>query len=259
MNRLSVVFSILIMTSIGCLSFHIPAHLADEAFLEEFRAHLGACTWEPHKLYSVFTQYDKESYLVNKEKYLKKYQSLYAIAKTIKPKKIIELGTSAGSSADAYISGSGAAYLGIDTFGIGYDVDDKPWDPYKIANKLFKARKFTNYRLLNINLRALAMLPELADMVVVDAAHDFDNEYQDLKLALTAKPRFILVDDINGKECALAVKKFINHDVKGSVESLAIIEYEGNGLIIKLKDSGAPRSHKKHTKSPKKAVPQREL
>jgi hypothetical protein len=42
-------------------------------------------------------------------------------------------------------------------------------------------------------------LPEHAELVVVDAAHDFDNEYADLQLALTADPEFIFVDDANAE------------------------------------------------------------
>jgi hypothetical protein len=72
--------------------------------------------------------------------------------------------------------------------------------------------------------------------VVVDAGHDFENEYADLKLALTANPLFIFVDDAEGEDGVnLAVKRFLSEDVSGLVDYTAQIDYQGGGLVIKLK------------------------
>lgn len=76
------------------------------------------CAWTPHSKYSVFTQYDKDYYLAKKKEFDKKYRYFYAVSKTIQPIKMIELGSFAGSSADAYISASPTVeYTGIDLFG----------------------------------------------------------------------------------------------------------------------------------------------
>jgi predicted O-methyltransferase YrrM len=223
--------------------------LSLQEFQQKFSENLSDCAWEPHPLYSVFTQFDKEYYLERKEAFLHKYRSFYAVSKTISPGVMIELGAAAGSSADAYLSATPQAhYTGIDTFGEPFSPDDDSpwkvlrkderslWKPYDIAQRLLEERGFRNYRLITANLRHLEKLPHLADLVIVDAAHDFENEYADLRLALTAHPTFIFVDDADDEAQARpAIEKFLSEDVKDGVEYTLPIDYTGGGLIIKLK------------------------
>lgn len=220
-----------------------------QEFLERFSENLRTCQWEPHPLYSVFTQYDKEYYLERKDEFLHKYRCFYAISKTISPRRIIELGVAAGSSADAYLSGSPQAqYTGIDTFGEPFSHDDDSvwkvlrkdedslWKPLDIAHQLLKDRGFKHYRLITANLRHLQRLPHAADFVVVDAAHDFDNEYADLQLALSANPTFIFVDDSEDESQAKrAIEKFLNEDFRGRIDYSLSVDYIGGGRLIKLK------------------------
>lgn len=151
---------------------------------------------------------------------------------------MIELGTHAGASADAYLSASPhAEYIGVDIFGENIRHDDQsPWKPYEVALQLFKARGYKNCQLIRADLRTLDKLPCDADLVVVDAAHDFDNEYADLKLALTANPTFIFVDDANDPNHAKpALTEFLEKDVKSMVEYVVSIDYGDGGLVIKLR------------------------
>jgi predicted O-methyltransferase YrrM len=211
---------------------------AREEFRRRFSENLRACRWEPHPLYSVFTQYDKEYYLKRRDEFLHKYRSFYAVSKTVSPESIIELGVSAGSGADAYLSASPhARYTGIDTFGESSPAaDGSTWKPYDIARQLLGERGFKSFDLLRADLRGMDRLPHAADLVVVDAAHDFDNEYADLRLALTARPAFIFVDDADDKEQALpAIEKFLREDLEGRVEYTLPIDYIGGGLVIKVK------------------------
>jgi glycosyltransferase involved in cell wall biosynthesis/predicted O-methyltransferase YrrM len=210
--------------------------------VEEFRFHfagnLEACEWQPHPLFSVFTQYDREYYLALKDAFTHKYRCFYALSKTIAPRSIIELGTSAGSSADAYLSAApDAKYIGIDVFAEAARSDDQPrWKPCEIAKQLFTDRGFERWQLMRANLRELERLPSNADLVVVDAAHDFDNEYADLQLALTANPRFIFVDDSDDENCAKpAIDKFVQEDLRDQIEYTYHIPYIDGGLVIKLK------------------------
>jgi hypothetical protein len=210
----------------------------EQEFRQTFIRNLETCRWEPHPLYSAFTQYDQEYYIERKETFLHKYRCFYAVSKTIRPKKILEMGTSAGSSADAYLSASPkASYVGFDSFGKDvHRVHQTVWDPYQIATQLFASRGFKNYELIQTDLRTLDRLPYRSDFVVVDAGHDFENEYADLKLALTVDPLFIFVDDADGEDgVSLAVERFLNEDVRGRVDYTARIEYQGEGLVIKLK------------------------
>ncbi|HKQ99902.1 MAG TPA: hypothetical protein VJT09_04465, partial [Pyrinomonadaceae bacterium] len=212
--------------------------LDEQEFRSRFEQNLQNCQWEPHPVYSVFTQYDQQYYLDRSEVFLHKYRSFYAVSKTIRPKRILELGTSAGSSADAYLSASPrASYVGFDSFGKDFNhVRQEIWDPLEIAKKLFALRGFKNYELIQLDLRRLDRLPRQGDFVVVDAGHDFDNQYADLKLALTANPLFIFVDDAEGEDgVKLAVDHFLDNDVRGLVDYTVAIDYQGGGLVIKLK------------------------
>jgi len=206
-------------------------------FKEALENNLAECTWKPHPLYSVFTQYDQEWYVAHEEAFQRKYRCFYAVSKTIAPKSIIELGTCAGASADAYLSAApDATFIGLDVFGVNFRKDNGlEWDPYKIAEELLYARGFKNWKLVRGDLRLLKELPGLAELVVVDAAHDFENEYADLQLALTANPSFIFVDDSDDESGAKpAIEKFLAEDLKGRVAYTVGIPYIGGGVVIKL-------------------------
>ena len=205
-------------------------------FGEAFYRNLKECSWEPHRLYSVFTQYDKEYYLARKAAFLKKYRCFYAVSKTISPKTILELGTSAGAGADAYLSATPKAkYIGFDIFAHNEGKQNRPaWKPDEIAMKLFADRKFKDFELIKIDLRTLQKLPYASDFVVVDGGHDFENQYSDLQLARTADPNFIFVDDSEA-EAKPAIEKFLTADLKQEVAYTFPIDYVGGGLVIKVK------------------------
>lgn len=220
-----------------------------EEFRRRFSENLSACRWEPHPRYSVFTQFDKEYYLERRAAFLHKYRCFYAVSKTVSPRSVIELGVCAGSGADAYLSATPRAhYTGIDTFGEPFTEDDDspwkilrrdddtPWKPYDITRRLLEERGFKSFDLVKANLRHLEKLPHAADLVVVDAAHDFDNEYADLRLALTAHPAFIFVDDADDETQARpAVEKFLREDLEDRVKYTLPLDYIGGGLIIRVK------------------------
>lgn len=208
-----------------------------QEFKRALQNNVAQCTWKPHPLYSVFTQYDQEYYLEQENAFQHKYRCFYAVSKTIAPKSIIELGTCAGASADAYLSAApDASYIGLDVFGVNFRRDNnQEWDPYKVAEELFIAKGFKNWELVRGNLRLMNELPSPAELVVVDAAHDFENEYADLKLALTAKPKFIFVDDSDDENGAKpAIEKFLAEDLAGKIAFTVGVAYVGGGLVIKL-------------------------
>src|SRR5258708_39654063 len=98
---------------------------------------------------------------------------MYAVAKTIDPRRIIELGMHAGSSADAYLSASpsnpghdhtNCEYIGIDIF-----VDRIPpgcteeWKPLETADRLFRKMQLVNYDFVKAEFRSHDRL-ESADL-----------------------------------------------------------------------------------------------
>ncbi len=85
-----------------------------------------------------------------------------------------------------------------------------------------------------MDLRTLAKLPCRSDLVVVDGGHDFDNQYSDLRLALTADPDFIFVDD-TAAEGKPAIQKFLSEDLKSRVEYTFPINYMGGRVGHKTK------------------------
>jgi predicted O-methyltransferase YrrM len=209
-----------------------------EEFSTQLESNLESCQWDVHPLHSVFTQYDRQYYLERRDAFIKKYRSFYVVSKTIAPRSIIELGTSAGSGADAYLSATPSAkYTGIDVFCDGTFSDGQTsWKPYDIAVRLLTDRKFKNWKLIKKDLRQMNKLPSKADLVVVDAAHDVDSEYADLQLALTARPTFIFVDDADAeKEAKPAIEKFLQEDLHNQVEYTCPVSYIGGGLVIRLK------------------------
>lgn len=209
-----------------------------EEFSRRFEENLKNCEWEPHPLYSVFTQYDQHHYLNQKEEFLHKYRCFYAVSQTISPPTMTELGVLAGSGSDAYLSATPRArFIGIDVFVSTQRQDDQtPWNPLEIAERLFKARGFKRYKLIKKDLRRLKKLPRRSYLVIVDAAHDTVNEYADLQLALTADPTFLFVDDAEGEdEARPAIEKFLQNDLRDRVEYTLRIPYIGGGLVIKLK------------------------
>ena len=209
--------------------------LTRERFETRFAACLRSCTWREHPLYSSFTQYDGEYYVARRAAFVHKYRCFYAMSRTISPRSIIELGTGGGAGTDAYLSASPAArYTGFDVFMPGYRPDGALWDPYETTKRLLTDRGFPNWNLVKADLRSVEALPAQAELVVVDAAHDVENEYADLRLALTADPDFIFIDDADG-EAKPAIEKFLSEDLKGRVEYTVPISYLGGGLVIKLR------------------------
>jgi predicted O-methyltransferase YrrM len=208
-----------------------------EHFHERFLSNLRKCDWSPHLLYSSFTQCDQEFYLAKPAEFLHKYRCFWAVSRTISPRAIIELGCLAGSSADAYLSATpSASYTGFDVFREEtHRTTGLPWLPFEIAHLLAADRGFTQYEFIKRDLRTLHALPGEADFVVVDAAHDFENQYADLLLALSARPTFIYVDDMWGKEVQQAVERFLSNDVRRRLEYTVPLDYFGGGLVIKLR------------------------
>jgi hypothetical protein len=227
------------------ISTGLPVGSDLDHFVESLRQNFETCDWQPHHEHSVFTQYDGCTYyLPQKEAFMRKYRWMYAVAKTIDPKRIIELGTHAGSSADAYLSASrsnkggkhtNCEYIGIDLF---ENLAFPDWKPLEIAELLFQKRQFENFKFVKADFRALSSL-EPADMVVVDGAHDFMNALEDMKLATTANPEFIFIDDIDGPNVFRAWSELYNiHSDR--IEWFYKVQYQDGGLVVKMK--GASRT-----------------
>lgn len=196
-----------------------------------------ASSWKPEHEFSVFHQMDHSFYDKQKSAFTYKYNIFRAIAKTLNPSTITELGTCAGSAIDAYNAGADALsfYQGYDIFPVLIHEDTgRDWDTYKRAKALLKARGL-KHDLVKDNLRNLSSVKG-ADLVCVDAGHVYRDSYRDLKLAFTSSPtpKHIFLDDYV-YDVALAFED-IERDFLHMISSIASLEYTcGGGLLIELK------------------------
>lgn len=200
---------------------------------------VAADRWQQEIKFSVFVQPDKDFYLSQAQGFVHKYQVLRALAKHLKPKSIIELGVLAGAGAEALLSGVDfkATYHGFDWFEETAPYMEngewKKWDRHQICLDIFKARNFEDFKITKTDLRDIDEIPT-AEFVVVDAAHDYRNCYWDLRLAMTAKPKHIYIDDFINEDLKLAVKDFVK-EFKDRIKSVDEIEHISGGCLITLK------------------------
>lgn len=206
--------------------------LSRSEFSRQFNSTLTASEYVVHPKYSVFTQYDgKRYYEPMRLEFERKYRCFAAVTAVLQPDHIVELGTHAASGAHAYLYGApNAKYSGYDLFGQGTREDTKkPWLPYDISLELL-SEIGADFKLYKRDLRDVKQLP-VADFVAVDAAHDFQNEYQDMKLALTAKPQYVWVDDRKGAEVTEAIQQWVD---EVQPEWVYEVEYCDGGWLAKL-------------------------
>ena len=188
--------------------------------------------WVQDEKYSVFAQRDAHYYLKKKEQFEHKYRTFKAITNILRPATIIELGTHAGSGAEAYLSGVGydAHYTGYDSFGIARFDDGFDWDPRQRCIDMFRDRDYDAYKLIQCDLRDVREIP-YADLIVVDAGHDYRNAYQDLLLALRSKPLYIHMDDYNGEDAQNAVRDILMN-YPNLIEGMTRIDqWSGSALL----------------------------
>lgn len=186
--------------------------MTKEQFISLYVKNLSSVNYKMHDQYNLFSGIDESSpmtpdveRIINlKQQLIRKYEIFSSVAKTCNPKSIIELGMCMASGADAYMFGAeNAQYHGYDKY------------PYSKDNLIFidnliKARGYDKrFGYTNADVRSLRQLPP-ADMVVVDADHSFYHAYNDLCLAMTAKPEWIWADDATETTSTMpAVERFI--------------------------------------------------
>lgn len=200
---------------------------------EKIQQEANTSDWMPEIKYSVFDQPDRDFYYRQEKAFIHKYKVFRAISKVLQPKIITELGTCAGASADAYLDG-----VNYKAFYNGYDICFPSAPLYidgdnSICKSLFKDREFKAYKLFKKDLRTLTKV-EKADLVVVDAMHDYRNCYQDLNLALTANPKHILIDDSIG-DCIIQATNDWCANHRKSVKARDEIMHVTGAHLITLK------------------------
>ena len=209
------------------------ARALNNTIVEEMRAGV----FEPHPSFATFRgplglQRQEEA-----EWFTEKYRTVWAVGRTIRPRSMIELGVLDGRSADAFLAANPTmSYVGIDRW--RYD-QDPGWDGEAWVRRIFAERGYANVQLIRSDFRSLTQLPEAA-LVHVDGSHDYHNERRDLDLALTARPRWLFVDDYRGDEGELAATTDFC-DVWGHcIRATVTLDYcHGGGLLIALNELAA--------------------
>ncbi len=209
-------------------------------FREQFKIALASCDYNLDNPYSVFTQYDADYYLTQRTAFEYKYKCLWAIAKVLQPKKIIELGCFAGAAAHAYLHASPeSVYVGYDRFPICKFPDGRL---FPSISRFLGATCLKRARPIIGDLRKLASIHPPSELVVIDAAHDFANVAADLALALTARPSYILADDYVDD-----VRKVMDAFLSDTrVEWSIDFNYTGGGILVALKPRGMYEDRRRH-------------
>jgi Mannosyltransferase putative len=167
------------------------------------------------------------------ELFEEKYRMFWSVTRTVQPKSMVELGVLDGRSADAMLSGCpDMEYLGLDRWQYDEDFDGERW-----VSEIFKDRGYKSAKLVRCDFRDLSSL-EKAEFVHVDGDHDYHNERRDLELALTASPKWILIDDYRGQEGEFAAAtEFCDKWAKLIIATITIEYCHGGGLLVKLNKS----------------------
>lgn len=200
-----------------------------------------ADNWQAEERFTVFAQPDKDFYFAQRAFFVHKYQVLHAIVKHFQPKSIVELGVCAGAGANAMLSALGfkCEYHGYDQWEhlMPSEVNGvlTYWDRYGTIQEIFKENNFETYTLNRTNTRDIKKLPKV-DFVLVDAAHDYRNQYRDCVLALKANPKWIYIDDMIGPDVKQAANDFLN-DYKEIIESHEKIDQVSEGCLVTMKQS----------------------
>jgi 2-polyprenyl-3-methyl-5-hydroxy-6-metoxy-1,4-benzoquinol methylase len=159
------------------------------------------------------------------------YRMKLAIARTIKPSTILEIGVRYGYSARAFLEGSPhARFVGIDadtpTFGGQSGAVD--WAEQSLASQF-------DVSIVKVNSQDLNRFPgEVFDLIHVDGQQDGDGTFHDLDLALL-QARYILVDGYHWtRDNFLAANEWLWLN-KAAVEAVIIIPGYAGELLIRTK------------------------
>lgn len=123
------------------------------------------------------------------ESWLEVYRQIRKVVGLIKPRRVVEIGCRAGYSSWLMLhSGAGR----VDSYDANVGVHGGFVDASEHARKILPPDRWS---LTIADSHTLGSLPE-ADMVYIDGDHTESGCYQDLRLALTARPEWIVVDDV---------------------------------------------------------------
>lgn len=126
------------------------------------------------------------------------YRSLWDTVRELQPRSIVEIGCRAGYSAWTFLSALPDATV--------HSIDANLNEHGGFVGAMRHAETYLprdRWTLQEANSHDLTSLPA-CDMVYVDGDHSEMGCYRDLQLALTAKPKWILVDDV--VNCHTSVK-----------------------------------------------------
>jgi len=172
------------------------------------------------------------------------YQLKWAIAKTIQPQSILEIGVRYGYSAIAFLEACPCCeYTGIDINNseFGGAIDAIEW-----AKKITKAYKANFYM---TNTQTMLTFPgELYDLIHVDGQQDGDGTYHDLEKAIK-QGKYILVDGFFWTPENFQASSAFLKDNKELIEYYFVIPGYAGELLIKSKLDKKLQNITKLTKS----------
>lgn len=122
------------------------------------------------------------------------YPALWRVVRELAPKRIVEIGTRAGYSAWTMLRACPDAHV------IGFDKDSDEHGGFRGAfGHALKINGGPGFELRIADSHTLEKLPT-AEVVYVDGDHSESGALADLRLALTASPKAIILDDVTNLE-----------------------------------------------------------
>lgn len=122
------------------------------------------------------------------------YETYFAIGKYYQLNSIMEIGVRFGWSLAAMAAGSNCAIAD----GIDSQWDMIPVEEVEVHLNLLKSKGFsqnTKFSIKKCNSQSIETFSQEYDLVHIDSDQAFSSVQHDLRLALTAKPKIIMVDD----------------------------------------------------------------
>jgi hypothetical protein len=183
-----------------------------------------------------FERYDKYDYVYSGNC----FEPYYGIAKTIKPKKIMEIGVRFGFSFLPMLLGAEAARDNDEPIIIrGLDLETYGNNSIAISNMTEFYKGNADWKIEHGNSQELTELPDFYDLISIDGCHNYGCKIHDLQLAMN-KSRYAILDDYDyHADVKRSIDDFIKEYSHNIEESIYMPTFRGS-MLIKFKENITP-------------------
>lgn len=166
--------------------------------------------------------------------FYEEYRVKYAIAKLVKPKRILEIGVRFGYSARSFLfAAPKASYLGL-------DIDEPSWGPYSGVPRLWATERLRElYPYNSINTYKIdtqkekpSFVSESFDFIHIDADHSYEGALNDMENFWPFCSNTMVVDDY--VEVRRSVDEFVRRH-KDELVQFHVDSLRSSALLVRIK------------------------